>query len=1203
MVLGPIKSRKQRQEEQAEVGRLAAQRLQQAKGDDFFLETPVEEISSRMVTPDDPVTSVPEYMSDPQAATDEAIAESGNLELQVQAMGPVFNPATNQFTDDPEIKRQALSEEQLMQTAQASRFKQDTVDEQGSFQPGTLDFRSREELISKPEVQEAFVMQEADAQAEAAQGVNRLELNEQNRTRSKDQLNDDLERLADRGIEYNQMLGGVTQPLIADDSPASQEILSTLQQLKLYDSETRVLSPKLGNGLAVAAALVGKDMMDREDDRIVKRKDFSENNLYETTEGMPLNATMMQNRMAEEVLNLVADNPTALSEQVRTGFGGAGTAASPRVKAGLNAVFAKVLNESGMFSQVPDPEGNPYPALSAWGQEYVNAMTPMLREMGLITDIDVSSSPTVGGTTAPFQAREKGKRKAGNISATNKYDPNTAKADLAKSILGSIPNRVIEERFMMARMMVNSVVGFGEVNPYTNQPRLILRDRPDRRHFYSNGMFAETLGLDETKWRKAYDHAIKTMPEEEAIAQANMVMRKEAKKIIKILDQGAQKGFDRVFYNKIFHATSVGRFFMRNTVLNPQDSKSLARMFLGNAKKVVINPSQDRNTETFENFMYITGRNLLTLEQTNGVDIEDMGWNAIMDASRQMFNDKKAYDNLVLIGNKLKAAVDAMKKDPQANLEGFLAADPALNDIFKKFTDKGEWAYSFQSYIDIANYDQAMKSGGTFETKAQTQHDGKQNGIAIQATQAGDVNLLKRVGMIFSNKTDEQGNDITNVLPLGDIRKLFANNLYTGIETAFAGKDDKKSFWYSVVENINNADDSRGLIKDLSKQPLMEVSYGRAINMNDETASDFIYSPKVKASGIIDVSTYQGGRYSPDEMIADLNDLITATLTPTLNFTHQKIYKQAGHLWSMFGVVPSMQGPMGNTIYMGSTEYFKTGETLKLAVGDEIVGVELTKPEYTGSARTKKRKLVRDKETGWVLQERSRYGQEVANQLPVLTVQQIDAAVMAESVIEVNRKMFDSGQGVQYLIPVHDAIITDASSVKQYHAAINKNFTKINKQYSIAKAIYNGLMGGYETAMRSINPSQMYDMNDESKYRSLHEELQRLHKEANEGVMKVVSQDRQTTMEAISTTPEFTEQILRTVTKGEGAQWNPDGTGQISGAVLKKALTMMLNRRLQFTKGGTSQPIRIALTNWHKRAERERQSAFKEFNLNSAQYN
>jgi hypothetical protein len=1202
MALGPIKTRAQQQAEAAEKSRLAAQRLQQAKGDDRFLETPVEKISSEMVMPKD-VEQVPAYMSDPQAATDKALEESGNIEVQVQAMGPVFDPTTNQFTNDPEAKMRALEEEALMQSTQASRFEGDQLDEQGNLIPGTLDFSSREELMEKPAVQEALIAQQMDYDIEAAEGIGRLELNEAGRTRSPDQLKDDLERLAEKGMEYNQKLNEVTQTLVNDDTTDSQEVMSTLRSLGLYNDESG-FSTKLGNGLAVAAALVGKEMMDKEDSSLVPRNDFEgEINLYETTEGMPLNADLIRNRMAEEVLNLIAENPTALSPQVRTGFGGAGTATSPRVKAGLNAVFGSVLNESGMFSVVPDAEGNPYPVLSAWGEEYVRSMTPMLREMGLITDIDVSATPTVGGTTAPFQAREKGKRKAGNISATTMYDKNTAKADLAKSILGSIPNRVVEERFMMARLMVNSVIGFGEINAYTDQPRLILRNRPDRRHFYSTGMYAETLGLDESKWRKAYDNAIKKMPEEEAIAQANMIMRKEARKLLKILDQGAQKGFDKVFYNKMFHATSVGRFFMRNTVLNPQDSKSLARMFLGNAKKIVINPRQDQNSEVFNNFKYITTRNLISLDETNGVDVEDMSWNAIMSASTRMFDrNSEAYKKRVKIGKRLIVAVEAMKADPQANLEGFLTNDKDLEDIFKQFTDKGEWAYSFQSYIDLARYDAAMKDGGTFETKAQTQHDGKQNGIAIQATQAGDMRLLERVGAIFSNKTDAQGNDITNVLPLGDIRKLFATNMHVGLETAFKGKDHKKEFWLSVVENINNAENSRELIKMLSKQPLMEVSYGRAIEFNEETAADFIYSPKAK--GIIDPSIYQQGTYKPDEMIADLNDLITATLQPTLRFTHQKIYKKAGKLWAMFGVVPSLKGPMGNTIYMGSTEYFKTGEQLKLTLNNEIVGVDLVQPQFTGSARAKNRKLVRDKEKGgWVLQERSGYGQEVANQLPVLTVQQIDAAIMAESVIEVNRRSFESNKGVKYVIPVHDAIITDASSVKEYHAAMNRNFAKINKSYSISKAIYNGLMDGYDNAMKQINSAQMYDMNDESKYRALHEELQNIYKEMTEGTMKVISQDRQTTMEAISTIPEFSQQIIRLVTKGPGAQWNPDGTGQISGEVLKKALTMMLNRRMKFNKNDTPQPIRVALENWHKRAERERQNAFKQFSLDISQYN
>jgi hypothetical protein len=56
---------------------------------------------------------------------------------------------------------------------------------------------------------------------------------------------------------------------------------------------------------------------------------------------------------------------------------------------------------------------------------------------------------------------------------------------------------------------------------------------------------------------------------------------------------------------------------------------------------------------------------------------------------------------------------------------------------------------------------------------------------------------------------------------------------------------------------------------------------------------------------------------------------------------------------------------------------------------------------------------------------RSRFGQLVANQLPVLTVQQIDAAIMARTIDAVNKNFYNKRkfEPAKFVIPVHVAIL------------------------------------------------------------------------------------------------------------------------------------------------------------------------------------
>jgi len=98
---------------------------------------------------------------------------------------------------------------------------------------------------------------------------------------------------------------------------------------------------------------------------------------------------------------------------------------------------------------------------------------------------------------------------------------------------------------------------------------------------------------------EAFSNAKKIFCEVRAVDaqdQANKVMRMQARKIVRAMDDAtANQG--KVYYNKYMHASSVGRYFVRNTVLNYQTDK-LVRNIVGSAKKVLVNiKSGDKTTK------------------------------------------------------------------------------------------------------------------------------------------------------------------------------------------------------------------------------------------------------------------------------------------------------------------------------------------------------------------------------------------------------------------------------------------------------------------------------------------------------------------------------------------------------------------------------------------------------------------------------
>jgi hypothetical protein len=482
----------------------------------------------------------------------------------------------------------------------------------------------------------------------------------------------------------------------------------------------------------------------------------------------------------------------------------------------------------------------------------------------------------------------------------------------------------------------------------------------------------------------------------------------------------------------------------------------------------------------------------------------------------------------------------------------------------------GDWGYPYQSYMDVYDFDVARKNNTSFKAKSQTQHDGKQNGIAIQAMQFGRKDILSLVGAMYSA-------DKNVVVPFGDIRDRFLERMEAGTATAFATDEARLEYW-NGFRNLLLSDKYKGSLKkfgkELSKTPLMETSYAKYEGFNEATAINFIDDNQE----IFQQLEMPGKDYTRDDMIADLNDIITETLRETLNLRNQRILKEAGYMWAMLGVTPKLKGPMGTDIYLGSYEYKPyeqidpdTGiqRSITFATNEGEVVIPLTKRYSTGSAQSRKLKIIREKDEnglfGWRREERSekRYGQEVANQLPVLTVQQIDAAIMAKTIFNANRDTFGY-RNPHFMIPVHDAIITDASSVKLYHSTINQQFREVNQSYSIAKEVLKGIDSAYDKKQKELrdNPTATVKMDFDSKYRAVHDQLVRFKKEIDEDKVKTSeekAEDRKTSgtgrnpKKVLMVTMNTKQRIVALATN---MGWKEDGSGYISNKTLGYLLEM-----------------------------------------------
>jgi hypothetical protein len=341
-----------------------------------------------------------------------------------------------------------------------------------------------------------------------------------------------------------------------------------------------------------------------------------------------------------------------------------------------------------------------------------------------------------------------------------------------------------------------------------------------------------------------------------------------------------------------------------------------------------------------------------------------------------------------------------------------------------------------------------------------------------------------------------------NIIPQGDIRNRFGDNIPLAIGKQFRKNKEKIEFWGNVFTRLNNSNRSDDMIKDLSKQPLMETSYGKWRGFHYETAENFM---RGEYGNIITDALENSGipEYTETKAIDDLTEIISKTLELSLDLETQQLHKEIGDIFAFMGTTPSFKGPLGNTVYLGSKELVETGESVDVMTAQGMVTKNLGRVISTGTKRSTKTKVL-DKISGaWRDSELSPYGQEVRNQIVVLPTQHIDGATMAVGVNYANKGRRPS-EDATFLIPVHDAAIVDSTSAKIVHRSINKAFTDVNSNYNTNKALFEGAQDTMVALMSELRKdgnlnTQKYHLTLESvRWRALHDYLRILNEKAEE---------------------------------------------------------------------------------------------------------
>jgi len=906
-------------------------------------------------------------------------------------------------------------------------------------------------------------------------------------------------------------------------------------------------------------------------------ENYSDEAIDPLTQGTLLDPKARRSDVFAGVIDRVMKNPNRVGEAA-AGFGGASVELlTPETKAfGDSLIWQTLIGMDFVDEKVV--EGKTYYTMSKVAEDYYNATRSLINDINPTRMILPTLSPSVESVNIGIN-NQLGFSKVGNVSVKAKRSFNDSIQMSVVDAMGKMNHRILPSAEALHGHQVNSVIKYrltpdnrivldnanplNKIEDYTFQgDRVNQRQRfkdagvdmnqgfrqamakaqrqidPDTGEitietpsaladfdlFYSTNPLAKALGLDQSKWMKAFNNAINKYGKDinDAREQADRVMESQARKIAMNYEM-AKRFSTTTFYLQGFYATSNQRFHYRQTVLNPQDLKP-NRALLAPAKRTIVDLNNtDLMDKKMQAWMYNVGRVLLPTTKLGLAKAENMGFNQVINPTEKILRNPKdpIYLEWVRKGKILSAmaqhnsAFDAYPELANKPFYRFAQnANKEMAEIINTLSDPEDWGVATQAYINVFNFHNARenkkKQGSIFaafpeatvttnqeyfvipkdnarinelkirldnallldDADAQTQikadifkeldtlkvplkndnttrfeittlakPDGKQSGPTLQSLQNGDLEIASRTGIIYSS--------LDNVIPEGDIRSLFYERFVQQANARFESDLDKREFWNTVIKMMADSNDPNGLIKELSRTPLMEYTYGKFHFFNQGHILNFLRTPfGERVMGAAASAGIPGYAPTPNDpngfrgLVKDFNELTGVALTQTMNVDHQSLLSDIGLAFAMMsGESASFTGPLGDTVYLGSRKRKKTGREISIPFARGRLGVDITTSQAVSSARPEKRNRTFDDATlRFSIADPLAHGKQLANQLPVLTVQSLDAAIIANAIYRVNKGREDNPAWALF---IHDSIISDVDGAIPYMRAYNDSLAKL----------------------------------------------------------------------------------------------------------------------------------------------------------------
>jgi len=427
-------------------------------------------------------------------------------------------------------------------------------------------------------------------------------------------------------------------------------------------------------------------------------------------------------------------------------------------------------------------------------------------------------------------------------------------------------------------------------------------------------------------------------------------------------------------------------------------------------------------------------------------------------------------------GSKLQSLIPASTRDVAVQLQSpeninVTSEQRVILQQLLDNSDKKDWGFKAQAYIDLARYVDAKNRGVVFTPRLTTAIDQNSAGRAFAGVDVGSDDVARRVGLAWQRYYDKGMQD---ALPYGSPRTYFlgvATDI--GVDKAIGkATPHDATVLKEILRRYAAADTTNKFVDDFGKKVLLTSDYGKSVLFHFEEAKAFLRKhPEFAAE-------YKA-LFPKDEAkaVATLNEIFKHTLYEATAVWQQAVPKNITKVLHMMDRSPAPIGFFGEPMGVGSFIMQKTGKSIKIQGKDIDKVIELEKRVRSIRAKAKDKGYL-DEEGRPI--DAPGEGTADINQIGPMMGQYRESALVITTMLHLNK-----GRGSDKILfaqPVFDNFVLNSGSFAQFLYTANNVIAPKVFGWDIQVSFIDDFMKQMNVAIKQVEKDGKADIGTAGKY-------------------------------------------------------------------------------------------------------------------------